>query len=241
MSLFLDEESVGERSLSRGARPAPLGGVVMEELIPAVIAGDPAAWRLFWLELGPQVRGIAGNRCITGLLSERDDECDNIVDAFMTRLCARNFRRLCEFLALRAQSPGLSFKTWATTLATHTAIDYVRSHPEYRRPSRSEASPVRESGERWVRPEPVPESTSPRAPVAPGLDVTELLAAQQILAAAPNILTKLQREVIELWLQDVDPDQIASWLGLADAAAAGKLVRAAVARLRGRFNPRGRQ
>jgi DNA-directed RNA polymerase specialized sigma24 family protein len=206
----------------------------MEELISAVIAGDPAAWSRFWLELEPRLHAIAGKRRFTGPLSELEDERHNIVAAVMTRLRAHDFRRLRDFLVARAQPGSRSFQTWIVTFAVRTAIDYVRTHPEYQRPARNDEAAERASGPRWAGFEPPPDSKS--APAAPGVDVPRLVTAQRILARAPHLLTREQYEALMLWLSDEEHDEIARALGLPNADAAEKLVRAAVKRLR-RYYP----
>lgn len=205
----------------------------MEELLPAVIEGDQGAWRRLWLILEPQIETIARKRHLTGRLCEREDERGNIVVAVMDRLRADDFRHLRAFLSSRAQRESSSFTTWFTSFATRTAIDYVRTHSEYERPSHADAGTVRASGSRWVRFEPVPDSSS--APAAATADVTRLAAAQQFLERAAHILTREQREALALWLVDQDHDEIAYRLGLADAPAAKKLLRSAVERLRFRY------
>lgn len=205
----------------------------MEELLPAVIAGDETAWGRLWLALEPLIRAIARNRHFTSRLSTSEDDRDNIVDAVMARLRADDFRRLRDFVASQEKSPGRSFESWVVSVATRTAIDYMRSHPEYHRPSHAEAGEVRSSGSRWVGFEPVPDSSS--APAAAIRDVTQIATAQRMLEECSRILPEQQREALVLWLVDEDHEEIARKLGLADKPAAEKLVRAAVARLRARY------
>lgn len=198
----------------------------MEALLPAVIAGDQAAWRRLWLALEPLIRSIAGNRRFTGRLHERDDERDNIVVAVMARLRADDFRHLRAFLARFRKG---SFEKWVVTFAARTAIDYVRAHPEYERPPDVDTAGSRASGARWVRFEPAPDSSS-----APAIttDITQLATAHHVVERAAHILTEPQHQALVLWLGDEDHEEIARRLGLMDATEAEKLVRAAVKRLR---------
>lgn len=138
----------------------------------------------------------------------------------MARLRADNFRRLRAFLAARGQPRARSFQRWAVSFAARTAIDYVRAHAEYHRPSRDDDGAVRASGSRWAGFEPAPDSKS--APAA-GTDVARLVMAQRILARAREVLSAPQCEALTLWLGDEDSDEIARRLGLrdGDCAAAG--------------------
>lgn len=210
----------------------------MQELLIAVIAGDEAAWHRLCLDILPTLEGIARKRRITGELSEREDECDTMVAAMLAALQADDWRRLRAYLASCEQHREGSFRRWLGTVAANIAHDYVRAHPEYLRPPAGQAG-SQESGEFWVRHEPMPDSCAEPPPSSGGPDAAEAAMALRILKRA-SALPPDQREALWLRLADQDDETIARRLSLPDARAADRLVRSAMGRLRRQFNPRGR-
>jgi DNA-directed RNA polymerase specialized sigma24 family protein len=203
----------------------------VEDLVSRVIDGDEAAWHTLWVGVKPMLWGITGKWRITGPLSQNEDDRHNIVTRVMAHLCADDRRCLRAFLASR-DGRG-SFKMWLATVAARIAIDYVRGHPEYLAPTPREAGAPESSGDRWVRHDAMPDS----GPAGDGADVTETTLAEQILERSRDILTEDQLQAMELRLMDVDHDEIARRLGLPDARAADKLLRAAFKRLRDSYPP----
>lgn len=210
----------------------------MHELLSAVIAGDEAAWHRLCLDILPTLEGIARKRRITGELCEREDEVGNMVAAMLAGLQADDWHRLRVYLASCEQHREGSFRKWLGTVAANIAHDYVRAHPEYLRPPAGEAA-AQESGEWWVRHEPMPDSCAEPPPGSGGPDVAEAAMILRILKRA-DALPRDQREALWLRLADQDNETIAQRLSLPDAGAAERLVRTAVGRLRRHFAPRGR-
>jgi hypothetical protein len=65
--------------------------------------------------------------------------------------------------------------------------------------------------------------------------VTNKGTAQQLLRYAAGAIPDAQRRALEMWVQSESYDEIARVLELEDEAAAERMVRAAIERLRRRF------
>jgi DNA-directed RNA polymerase specialized sigma24 family protein len=151
----------------------------------------------------------------------------------MERLRADGFRRLRSYLASMEAAPSAgrnsSFKTWLCTVTARTAIDYVRSHAEYRDVRGSGAATTDDLG-RWVRFVPLT-----REPIHPCVDPTKVATAAVMLERARDELRPEQLSALYLWLQGDDHVEIAARLGLGSPKDADRLVRAALKRLRDRY------
>lgn len=204
----------------------------MEALVRRVIAGDARAWHELWDAVQPTLWAISGKWQISGPLCQREDERRNIVVEVMERLRADGFRRLRSYLASTEAAPAAgrtnSFKTWLCTVTARTAIDYVRSHPEYR-DVRGRGTATDDVG-RWVRFVPLT-----REPIHPGADPTKVATAAVMLERARDELRPEQLSALYLWLQGDDHVEIAARLGLGSPKEADRLVRAALKRLRDRY------
>jgi DNA-directed RNA polymerase specialized sigma24 family protein len=211
----MNEESIGSPEDEERER-------YVADLVDRTIAGDHAAWHeLLVDEVEPVVEVVARRRRVTGRLHRSEEHRRNIADDVIETLWAGGFRRLRE---LRASAPARegAFGAWIARVATNTAIDYVRTCPEFDR-----------GRGRWEKVGELPEELAGQHP-----DPISGIDAGRILARAPQILRPRQLEALLLWLEGGNGDDIAGNLGLADARAAERLVRAALKRLRNRFAPK---
>ncbi|MFO0550562.1 MAG: hypothetical protein U0271_19360 [Polyangiaceae bacterium] len=199
----------------------------MNELIERVVRGEASAWHELWAAVEPTVWAISGKPQIVGALARRTDERRNIVVDVMARLAEHDFRRLRQFLDAAAARTSTSFKAWLATVTARAAIDYVRGHPEYLR----RAADVSRHEPRWVQHTSVDAVDDRESRADPLRDLT----VREVLASADATLTASQKRALSLWLEGEDHAAIAEALDLPDAAAADKLVRAALKRLRDRF------
>jgi DNA-directed RNA polymerase specialized sigma24 family protein len=196
----------------------------LDALVRKTLVGDEDAWRELWTAVEPMISCIAANWRLTSRLSRRSDDRLNIVLQVMERLRADDFRRLRAF----AGEENGTFRLWLATVASHTAISYLRAHPEYFRRSSAEA---RKQG-CWVRLELVPEP-----PDDLQVDPFGEIERHGLFETAFRHLRHDQRKALLLWLEDRDDAEIARLLELADAASARRLVRSALKRLRDRLVP----
>ncbi len=231
------------------------------ELVGNVVAGDSGAWRTLMVRIAPSIEGWAKHsRVLRRCRLANDDDARTVMVDVLERLAADEFANLRRFLArttvdaqdeddlvaevvrlgkleeseadTRDTSENTPLRGWLLRLVDFAARDHVRrrlgwvAHPgeHSKRDLHTDASPLDAAPEASARP-----------PLTDRLTVSRLVAeVRDYMATFPTDM----REAILLWLDDVDPSDIAARLELADAARARALVRAGQARLRERFRGR---
>jgi DNA-directed RNA polymerase specialized sigma24 family protein len=202
-----------------------------EALIGRLLAGDETAWPSLWRALEPGLLATLRRPYFLGALSQREDDCRNIVVEAMARLRADGYARLRAYAEARREKPGLVFMAWLLVVAKRVAIDYMRAHEEYhdRRREPGASSP----GAWRVLDTLVADSRSPGARPS----ITDEATVHEVLTSARD-LPDDQRAALSGWLAGQDFSEIASARGLPSPKDAERAVRAALERLRRRF-PRG--
>lgn len=201
---------------------------VIEGLVVAAAAGDAAAWQALWAAIEPALSRIIAQPRFLGRLGQREDDRRNIVVAVMARLRADDLHRLRLYLDAKATNPRLRFLTWLRVVAKRVGIDYLRAHPDYVR--RHDADASRPGA--WVDAGTLPPASQLVGARPP---VTAKGTANELLAYAAGTIPDDHRRALELWTQSESFPEIAETLGLASAAEAERIVRAALERLRRRF------
>lgn len=207
---------------------------ILEGLVEGAAAGDEATWQRLWAAVEPRLHQIVATPRFLGKLGGREDDRRNIVVDVLSRLRADDFHRLKIYLETRTTNPSLKFMTWLRVVTKRVGIDYLRGHPDYidrRRDKDRGTSP----GE-WVDAGTLPSGSKLQGERPP---VTNRGTAQQLLRYAAGAIPDTQRRALELWVQSDSYTEIARELGLADAAAAERMVRAVIERLRRRFRVEG--
>lgn len=201
----------------------------LEELVIQAVAGDETAWQTLWRGLEPRLYGLVKQPRILGPLAQREDDCRGVVVEVMARLHSDGFRRLRLYLTTKRDNPGITFMPWLIVVAKRVAIDYLRAHPDYidRRREQDASAPGA-----LMNPGTLPSESQLGGARPP---VTNRGTAQEILRYAAASIPDDQRRALELWIQNADHAEIAAQLGLARAADAERLVRAALERLRRYF------
>ena len=204
--------------------------VLLESLVESAASGDEQAWQRLWSAVEPRLEKIVAQPRFLGRLGQREDDRRNIIVEVLARLRANDFHRLQIYLDTRATNPSLKFMTWLRVVTKRVGIDYMRGHPDYidrrRDPDRGSAP-----GE-WVEAGTLPSGSKLHGGRPP---VTNRGTAQQLLRYAAGAIPDTQRRALELWVQSETYDEIARSLALEDGAAAERMVRAAIERLRRRF------
>lgn len=201
-----------------------------EELIERILGGDEGAWPRLWQLVEPRLHATLRRPYFLGPLSQREDDCRNVVVQVMERLKTGDYARLRTFRAARRDKPGLVFMAWLLVVAKRVAIDYMRSHEEYvdRRHVTGASRPgVWRVIDTWV--------ADSRAPGARP-SITAEATAHEILARAA-FLPPLQQRTLAAWLSGRTWAEIAADEGLASERDAEKALRAALASLRRQFPP----
>jgi DNA-directed RNA polymerase specialized sigma24 family protein len=205
----------------------------VDDLLPAVIAGDPVAWEQLWLALEPRLSRMLRSPRTAGRLSASDDDRRSILVEVMARLRDDQFRRLEMYRSAKQQRPGLSFTAWLGVVTRRVAVDYMRGHAEYidRRRQRVPAS----SPGKWVDLQPL---VGDSRLIGDRPAYTNRGAAMKMLRYAYTSLAADQLAALELWIVNTGFADIARQVGAPDARAAERLVRAALERLRRQFRER---
>lgn len=209
-----------------------MSNVEADALISRVLAGDGSAWPELWQLIEPTLYATLRRPYFLGALSQREDDCRNIVVEVMARLRADDFRRLRAYVEARRERPGLVFSAWLLVVGKRVAIDYMRAHEEYvdRRKQKDASSP---GAWRFL-------DTLIADSRAPGTrpSITNEAAAHEILAGADD-LPAAQRQALAGWLAGQSFAEIAAGAGMSSEKEAERMVRATLERLRRRFRPEG--
>lgn len=200
----------------------------LERLVEAAAEGDEHAWQAMWAAVEKPLSRIIAQPRFLARLGQAEDDRRNIVVAVMARLRADAFARLRLYRDARAVNPRLRFLSWLRVVAKRVGIDYLRAHPDYVRRHDAEASRPGAWVEAGTLP-PASQLVGERPPL------TNRTTALELLAYAADVVAAPQRRALELWAHGESFAEIARTLGLADAPAAERTIRAVLERLRRRF------
>lgn len=231
-------------------------------LVQRAAGKDLAAWRALMVKIAPRLEHWARhNKLLKRCRLSTDDDARAVMVAVLERLAANSYENLKGFLAHTEPAPpeddlvaevirlgkldddgsatdqtdddtGTPLRAWLLRLVDFTSRDHVRKRLGWgprdgapnKRDLHSDAAPLEDS------PEP-----SARPPMTDRLTVSKLVAeVTQTIDTFPADMAS----AVRLWLDDVDPHEIAKRLALADAGKAKALIRAGQARLRERFRGR---
>ncbi|MEZ4437677.1 MAG: hypothetical protein R3B72_01195 [Polyangiaceae bacterium] len=203
-------------------------------LAQRVASGDAEAFRELMLVLWePSLRLIGGSAAMRGL-GTGDDEVREVVTRLMAKLERDDFRALKLYADWQPRHPDKTFADWFKITAANVVRDFGRE--------RRGSDRQRVSGELSKK-----RLLNDFAKTLPGGDelglrpaMTDAQTARQLLAFARDRLAPDQLAALEAWLEGASYATIASSRGLAEAAAAKRLVRAAVAVLRREFATSGK-
>lgn len=208
-----------------------------EDAILALVAracdGDEEAWQAAWRWIDPRLSALVAQPRFLARLSRQEDDRRGVVLAVMEKLRESDHRRLKLFEKARSGNPGLSFMAWLSVVTKRVAIDYLRAHPEYLDQRRQRGA---EAAGAWVSVQALPSEWRMPGKRPP---VTAAGTARQMLAFARRELPVPQQRALERWVEGDSPAEIAQALGLADPAAAERILRAALERLRRKFRTSG--
>jgi len=199
----------------------------VEALVDRIVAGDETAWPLLWRRVESKLLATLRRPYFIGSLSQREDDCRNIVVEVMARLRANDYARLRTYAETRRRKPDIVFMAWLLVVAKRVAIDYMRAHEDYedRRRQRDASTP----GKWRVLETLVADSKAPGARPS----ITNDATVHEILETA-RTLPAPQLAALTAWLAGHDYAEIAMAQSLPSAKDAERAVRAALASLRRR-------
>jgi len=207
----------------------------VETLVEIVVRGgdtaDAGKAKELMTQLYAALEPLVARPRFLGRLGKDVDDRSEIIVRVVRHLWENDFDRLRQFVAARDANPQLKFMTWLRVVAKRVGIDYLRSHPHYKRRYDKDRS---RPGE-WIDPGTLPPASQVDGGRPP---MTDIATARELLAYAERELPRTQYLAIEQWTHHESFDDIATRLQLPGASAAEKLVRAALERLRRQYRPR---
>lgn len=195
----------------------------MEGLVERTMAGDVAAWKALWLALAPSVERAIGRRRLAARKEDEDDARKDVVVRVFDKI--RNDRAALLHLRAHLARRDASYRPWLACLVRNTVIDHFRQRPE-------RLGPRQGGGRRWAMVVELAEEPEGEAD-----DPLQGVEAHRILEHAARHLAPAQIEALRRWARRDTAGEIAVALGLEGPAAATRLVRSAIARLRAVFAP----
>ena len=147
------------------------------QLFHAVAKDGAAAWPKLLVELDPELALMARRQPI-GRLRDQEDSPREIVTRALARLHARDFAAIKKLCAL---DPPPELRAWLRVVVRHSAIDYIRSTPEFQRAGRDRPA-------RWV-------SLASLSSSAPGADPDSIAEKRaQVLATVRDMVARAASE-----------------------------------------------
>lgn len=224
---------------------------------------DQTAWRALMVKIAPRIEGWArGNRLLKRCRLSGDDDARAVMVSVLERLAGNDYENLKRFIAhtepaepeddLVAEvirlgklddegfdpdgeldaDTGTALRAWLLRLVDFTSRDHVRRRLGWgardgepnKRDLHSDAATLDDHPEPAARP-----------PMTDRLTVSKLVAE---VSDHIDTFPADMRSAVVMWLDDVEPAEIAKKLDLADPSKAKALIRAGQARLRERFRGR---
>jgi DNA-directed RNA polymerase specialized sigma24 family protein len=206
----------------------PIDASLCEELVGRVTAGDRQAWEQLVGHVWPACVRIVASRSAMRQIGSSQDHVENVVTNLIGKLGDDDARGLRLYGPWRTRNPDKSFDDWLRIVAANTVRDYVRDHANELATSSPKEIGVKRLLNEFTTSGAVKE-VGERPPF------TAAQTAKQLLAYAKGHLPDDQYRALMLWIDGGGFAEIAGDLGLGEAKAAERLVRAAVAVLRRQF------
>lgn len=190
----------------------------LEAAVAGAAAGDRKSWDALMISLEPLVARLAARR--------KRLDVDGVREVYLRvidKLRANSGRALSRYLETRDRYPELGFTSYLAAVVGSAIVDHLRARPEVLRERHANARRLVAIQMR---------SLEGVEPAGCG-DVSAAVEIRRILARLTDArFPAHQRRALLLWLHGHDAGEIADELGLADAATATRLLRAARERLR---------
>lgn len=198
-------------------------------LAERVAAGEVAAFsHLVEAVWEPCLRLVAGSRAMRGMGASEDDVRD-VATRVMTRLARDDHRALRLYPPWQSANPDKSFADWFKILAANVVRDFARERRGGEHKQVSGEPSMKRLLNQFA-------STLPMDKLGARPPMTDAQTARKLLVFAQEHLPAEQLGALERWLQGSTYEDIAASQALDAPESARKLVRAAVATLRRKFN-----
>lgn len=212
-------------------------GAACERLLARVASTAEPPWRelvaLLWPELLRLVRKSRGMKA----LAHSDDHVHNAALLTLEKLGKDGCRAARLYAPWRDAHPGKSLDDWLRIVTTNVVRDYVRERSGRSGARRGGTGGEASSSEtrmdkRLLQSLATMLPDDDDLPPSAMLSATSSHAARELAAWAEDRLPEEQLAALTSWLAGSSFEEMAAELSIANAAAAKKLVRAAVATLR---------
>ena len=195
--------------------------------VPAVVAGDAAAWHQLAAQLEPHLMRLLRRSRALGPMRQNADDCRAVMTNVLERLRKDDYRGLRLFERWIDANPGKDFGDWIRIVTANLARDHVSS--------RLGAADGAVLNKRMLNTlaSVLPNGDDHRLAFRPTMTNEQL--ARELLEYAEQALDSAQLQALRRWMDGATFAELAVELGLAAPRDADKLVRAALARLRRHF------
>lgn len=224
--------------------PVPIDAALCQALAARAQTGDEAAWHALIDHLWPPLGHVVRSELPKSWLDRAEDHVADVLSRVLERLRpargpSQAPRGLALFPPWQQRHPEKTFKDWILIIT----VNETRRHlgKQTSDPAGVDRAPEDDPGGQL---EPLPSVKRFLNELArPGViaklgarpPITNMQTARQILEFARAHLPEAQVQALRSWMHGASFDEIAGELGLGDASAAQKLVRAAQAALRRHF------
>jgi len=200
-----------------------------EALVTRTVGGDEGAWQALVAHLWVELRGFVRTSRTMGSFGRSDDHVNDVLTRLVERLRRDDSHGLRLYAPWRARNPEKTFADWIRIVTSNIMRRYV--HDQLGPAVEDGGTPlpsVKRLLNEFVQ-SPVLEELGVRPPI------TDAQTAQELLTFARMRLPEGQCAALMLWIEGASFEEIAGELGLREAKAAERAVRAATAVLRRHF------
>jgi DNA-directed RNA polymerase specialized sigma24 family protein len=192
--------------------------------VPRVVGGDRLAWHALVAGLEPHVMQLLRRGRTLGPMRHNVDDCRAVMIDVLERLRRDDYRSLRLFQPWAEANPGKDFGDWIRIITVNLARDHVSSRLGEAEPNKRMLNTLASL---------LPRDDDDRLAFRPAMTSEQL--ARELLEYAERTLDPAQLHALRRWIEGASIAELAAELGLPTPRDADKLVRAALARLRRRF------
>jgi hypothetical protein len=198
--------------------------------VPRVVGGDRSAWQELVVRLEPHLLQLLRGGRTLGPMRHNVDDCRAVMIDVLERLCKDDYRGLRLFQPWADANPGKDFGDWIRIVTVNLARDHVSS-----RLGAADAGDGEPRNKRMLNTlaSLIPRDDDDCLAFRPAMTSAQL--ARELLEYAARTLDAAQLHALRRWIEGASFAEIAGELDLATPRDADKVVRAALARLRRRF------
>ena len=197
------------------------------DLVRRILRGDQGAWMELFSHYGPVVAALARTNRAMGSYRGSEDDVRNVMTQVFERLRREDYRALRTFAPWHEKNPSKGLSDWLTIVTVNVIRNYIAAKLGA---PRADGANVKQLVNTFADALAI-DGDEPL--VRPHMTTKE--TAHRIIEFAREHLAEDQMAVLAGWLEGSSFDELAADLHLANAKAADRLLRAALAKLRRQF------